>query len=450
MVRDLGLAVSGLLNPEMGGPSVQPPLPASLLNRPEFKSERLMAPSRGADRYRRGVYVNVQRTFAYPMFKDFDAADPSAACPRREQSNTPLQALTMLNDPALAECSPGHSGSALVRECRGDARRRVRYAFRIALARRPDAPNRRSSPASTRTHRTLYDCRSGQSAAELVGDEPLPPGVSPTGGGGLDRGRADDAEPRRVHHPREVNLFESREQAWNHHPTIGPAPPTVPHQLRQRAGGGGRAVAACDDDGVLAAEPAGAGDRRARTRTSRRTRPPLPPRVKNCIFIFLAGGYEPGRALRPQAETRRPDRPEAAGVVLRQGAVLLHQARPRHGDGSKFGFRRYGGGGLEMSELLPHIGECADDIALVRSMYTDQFDHGPAEILFSTGTDYAGRPSAGAWVTYGLGSQSQDLPGYVVLVTGRGPVVAIAHLGQRFPAERHRRRPLPGKAASRC
>ena len=87
---------------------------------------------------------------------------------------------------------------------------------------------------------------------------------------------------------------------------------------------------------------------------------------------------------------------------------------------SRFGFRRYGQGGLEMSELLPHIGECADDIALVRSMYTDQFDHGPAEILFSTGIDTPGRPSAGAWVTYGLGSESQDLPGYVVLVTGRG------------------------------
>ena len=75
-----------------------------------------------------------------------------------------------------------------------------------------------------------------------------------------------------------------------------------------------------------------------------------------------------------------------------------------------------------MSELLPQIGESADEIALVRSMHTDQFDHGPAEILFSTGIDTPGRPSAGAWVTYGLGSESQNLPGYVVLVTGRGPV----------------------------
>ena len=73
------MATGGILNPVVGGPSVQPPLPTSLLNRPEFKSERLMAPSRGADCYRRGLYVNVQRTFPYPMLKDFDSADPSAA-----------------------------------------------------------------------------------------------------------------------------------------------------------------------------------------------------------------------------------------------------------------------------------------------------------------------------------------------------------------------------------
>ena len=116
---------------------------------------------------------------------------------------------------------------------------------------------------------------------------------------------------------------------------------------------------------------------------------------------------------------------------------------------SQFGFRRYGRSGLEMSELLPHIGESADDIALVRSMYTDQFDHGPAEILFSTGTDTPGRPSAGAWVTYGLGSESQDLPGYVVLVTGRGPVSRSLTWGN---GSCRRRTPecCSRSAASRC
>ena len=67
IVRDLGLAVSGLLNPEQGGPAIQPPLPASLLNRLELRNERLMLPSEGRDCYRRGVYINVQRTLPYAM-----------------------------------------------------------------------------------------------------------------------------------------------------------------------------------------------------------------------------------------------------------------------------------------------------------------------------------------------------------------------------------------------
>ena len=81
-----------------------------------------------------------------------------------------------------------------------------------------------------------------------------------------------------------------------------------------------------------------------------------------------------------------------------------------------------------MSELIPHVGSRADDLALIRSMHTDAFDHAPAEILFNTGVDTPGRPSAGAWVTYGLGSESQNLPGYVVLMTppnhGWGPTDA--------------------------
>ena len=76
--------------------------------------------------------------------------------------------------------------------------------------------------------------------------------------------------------------------------------------------------------------------------------------------------------------------------------------------GSQFRFRRYGQCGMDLSELLPHVGSCADEITLIRSMYTDQFDHAPAEIMFSTGTETPGRPSAGAWMLYGLGSESAN------------------------------------------
>jgi hypothetical protein len=127
------------------------------------------------------VYVNVQRTFAYPMFKDFDAADPSAACPRRDHSNTPLQALTMLNDPAFAECARA-LGLRALRECRSDGAARARHIFRIGLAREPDAAERAVLARVYEDHRILYDADS-QTAVELLGDEPLPSGASPSEAG---------------------------------------------------------------------------------------------------------------------------------------------------------------------------------------------------------------------------------------------------------------------------
>src|SRR2546421_165087 len=76
------------------------------------------------------------------------------------------------------------------------------------------------------------------------------------------------------------------------------------------------------------------------------------------------------------------------------------------------------GWGAELSELLPYLAEVADDIAIVKSMHTDAFNHAPAQILMTTGSQQFGRPSFGAWTTYGLGSEAQDLPGFVVFSTG--------------------------------
>jgi hypothetical protein len=75
---------------------------------------------------------------------------------------------------------------------------------------------------------------------------------------------------------------------------------------------------------------------------------------------------------------------------------------------------------MELSELLPHLASCADDIALIRSMHTSQFNHHPGQLLLNCGVPTFGRPSMGSWLTYGLGSESQNLPGYVVLTAGRG------------------------------
>jgi hypothetical protein len=86
--------------------------------------------------------------------------------------------------------------------------------------------------------------------------------------------------------------------------------------------------------------------------------------------------------------------------------------------GTPYRFRPYGDCGTAISELLPHLGTVVDDIALVRSMWTDQFNHAPAELLLHTGSARFGNASMGSWITYGLGSENQNLPGFVVLVSG--------------------------------
>ena len=87
---------------------------------------------------------------------------------------------------------------------------------------------------------------------------------------------------------------------------------------------------------------------------------------------------------------------------------------------SKFKFRQCGQNGVWISEVLPHLAEIVDDITIVKSMTTDAFNHAPAQIFMSTGSTLFGRPSMGSWVTYGLGSESQNLPGFVVLSSGGG------------------------------
>src|SRR5437763_3723612 len=80
-------------------------------------------------------------------------------------------------------------------------------------------------------------------------------------------------------------------------------------------------------------------------------------------------------------------------------------------------FAQHGGGGQWMSDAVPHLHEVADEMCMVHSIYTEQFNHAPAELLLYTGSPRSGRPAMGAWVTYGVGSENEDLPGYVVLIS---------------------------------
>src|SRR5437868_793947 len=101
--------------------------------------------------------------------------------------------------------------------------------------------------------------------------------------------------------------------------------------------------------------------------------------------------------------------------------------------GPKFKFARYGQSGAELSELLPHLAEVVDDVAVVKSMVTDAFNHAPGQILMNTGSPQFGRPSIGSWVTYGLGSEADDLPGFIVFSSGaKGPSGGNSNWGSGF------------------
>src|SRR5438067_5845652 len=100
--------------------------------------------------------------------------------------------------------------------------------------------------------------------------------------------------------------------------------------------------------------------------------------------------------------------------------------------GSPRKFTRHGQCGMELSDFLPHLATCVDDIAWVRSMHTDAFNHHPGQLMMLTGVPSFGRPSLGSWLTYGLGSPSRNLPGYVVLTAGRGTSGGATSFGSGF------------------
>ena len=133
VVRDLALAASGLLQRDIGGPSIQPPLPKGLSQLSELKNERFQESS--GSPHRRGLYVHMQRTFPYPMFATFDAPDGNFCAMSRDRSTTPLQALTLLNDPALDECARALGRQLLAATLSEQGR--VEHGFGLCLARPP-------------------------------------------------------------------------------------------------------------------------------------------------------------------------------------------------------------------------------------------------------------------------------------------------------------------------
>src|SRR3954451_1560461 len=134
-IRDTALSAAGMLDLRIGGPSVKPPQPKGVAEISYANSVKWVE-SAGADKYRRGLYVHFQRTTPYPQLTNFDAPNANAACSRRERTDTPLQALNLLNDPVFFEAAQGLA-FRIQHESQGAFRDRVTYAYRIALGRDP-------------------------------------------------------------------------------------------------------------------------------------------------------------------------------------------------------------------------------------------------------------------------------------------------------------------------
>lgn len=134
-----------------------------------------------------------------------------------------------------------------------------------------------------------------------------------------------------------------------------------------------------------------------------------PARAKHVIFLFMNGGLSQVDSFDP-----KPMLDKYHGQPLPGGEIKTERktgALMR----SPFTFKKYGQCGMDVSELFPNVGECADDICWIRSMFTDIPNHEPSMLMMNTGFSQAGRPSLGSWLTYGLGTVNKDLPGFIVL-----------------------------------
>jgi len=145
--------------------------------------------------------------------------------------------------------------------------------------------------------------------------------------------------------------------------------------------------------------------------------PHFPAKAKNVIYLHMAGSP-------PQQDLfdYKPKLNELNGQLCPESLLKKERFAFIKGHpkilGSPYEFKQHGQSGAWVSELLPHFQDVVDHVCIVRSMHTDQFNHAPAQLLLYTGSPRLGRPSMGSWITYGLGTENQDLPGFVVLVSG--------------------------------
>ena len=184
-------------------------------------------------------------------------------------------------------------------------------------------------------------------------------------------------------------------------------------ELLFRAGAGfsGLALASLlDRDGLLAAT---SNDKRVNPLAVKA--PHFPAKAKSVIFLFMYGGVSHVDTFDP-----KPDLTRMHGKPMNKGKVEVFFGNPGNLMASPYQFKKYGQSGIEVSELYPHIAQKVDDLCLIRSVYTTSNNHSPAIFQMNSGNMRPGNPSLGSWLTYGLGSENENLPAYIVMYDWRG------------------------------
>ncbi len=171
------------------------------------------------------------------------------------------------------------------------------------------------------------------------------------------------------------------------------------------------------DDGLLRAEDAIA----APAASPLEPKPPhFEPKAKACIFIFMAGAPSQLDLFTPKPRLNELHGQKLPQSILDSARFAFIQPDTATLMGSPRTFTKHGQCGMEFSDWLPHLGSVADDLLMVRSLQSEEFNHHPGQLMMQCGVSRFGMPTMGSWLNYGLGSESRDLPGYVVLTAGRG------------------------------
>ncbi|MCI0464704.1 MAG: DUF1501 domain-containing protein [Gemmataceae bacterium] len=147
-------------------------------------------------------------------------------------------------------------------------------------------------------------------------------------------------------------------------------------------------------------------------------RPHFAPRARSVIYLHMVGAPSHLDLFDHKPALQRHNGELVPQHLIEGQRFAFLRGRPRL-LGTRFRFARHGRGGLELSELLPHLAGVADEITVVKTLHTEEFNHAPAQLFLHTGFGQFGRPSIGSWVAYGLGTENQDMPAFVVLITGR-------------------------------